>query len=50
MQKPYRSLTIIPGKGEPISAGQPEDLDVTILNGANGTPPGRPVTTPPGAT
>ncbi len=30
--------TIIPGKGAPISAGQPMILEVTIMNGANGTP------------
>lgn len=30
--------TIIAGKNEPISAGQPVILDVTIINGANGTP------------
>lgn len=30
--------TIIPGKGAPISAGQPMILEVTIINGANGTP------------
>ena len=30
--------TIIAGKGEPISAGQPVILDVTIMNGATGTP------------
>ena len=36
--KALQVSTIIPGKGEPISAGQPVILDVTIINGANGTP------------
>ena len=36
--KTTEASTVIAGKGAPIMAGQPVLLDVTILNGANGTP------------
>ena len=36
--KATEASTLIAGKGAPILAGQPVILDVTILNGSNGTP------------